>query len=248
MDKINIEIEDKIDDFNLTKIVQNVEFPQEVTEIIEKRSIANETELVAKKLFFKFGKIMNKVTDKIEESIDNSNWTIINNNDKKQQDSQIFDKRTITNETKINSNDIFTKVNHIIDTVTDKIEESIANTNWTLSGSSDNVVAGREVLKDTEANVTTVAPTKEIETDMTTIAPTTTTNKYMKIGEYYKNKFAAKYLNVPEETKERKRRELNKTEINEKYAVAGKDFSALLENLVVEMIESFLNGTSINEV
>ena len=236
MDKISLKIEDKIDNFNLTKIVQNGEFPQEVTEIIEKRSIANETELIVKTLFFKFGKIMNKVTEKIEESIDNSNWTIISNIDKKQQDSQKFDKRSIANETKISLNNIISKVNHIIDTVTDKIEESIANTNWTLSGSSENVVSEREVVKATETNVTIVSLKKEIETDMTTVAPTTTTNKYMKIGEYYKNKFAGKYLNVPEETKERKRRELNMTEINEKYAVAGKDFSASLGNLVVELI------------
>lgn len=66
MNKLSLKIEDKVNHFNFSKIIQNEEFPQLDSEIIDKPTIANETKISLTNLFSKVNHI-DTVSDKIEE-------------------------------------------------------------------------------------------------------------------------------------------------------------------------------------
>ncbi len=200
-------------------------------------------------------RIMDTITTKIEDTISKSNWSSLQQ-EQYEQGGQVTElpdsvKRSISNETSEGIKGLFKNINRIMDKLAVKVEDSIEKANWTLIEEASNsevkgtVSTRRDLSADTPALVTNLTAS---------LPPTTTTNKYKKIGEYYKKKFADKFINLGEDETApsgKSRRDvdenfpkINITGFNERYAEAGKEFSDALQELTLDLISSYGNKTT----
>ena len=126
-------------------------------------------------------------------------------------------------------NNLFDRINDIVSQISDKIQDLIDK-----SDEDD-----EEIEADSKRSI----PVTTIASPVVSTTVKTTEEKYQKMREHYKNKYAKMFKDTEKRTETddpNAKSSIDIAEFNQKYTEAGVKFAKDLGDLVKEVIESFL--------